>query len=465
MKKNLKFLILVLACIAVASVIVFVYFNINTSLYDMKFGQLSVLGDLIDDGSIPPDSLLFVGTYCMKDGSLVAGQCIFGGEQIRMCSNSNNVQITCSGAQNVFDDVYINDLKQKQSLSPITIQSLTRVTSSDGSVVESVIVPKDLFSFIVQNDGKNIQLEGGTFQYWLRLKSSSKDIPLLANGNVEINVNGKSEKISVSADGKTDGSGVVVLRLDTPSGTFLKKINDLVSAQGTQSMTVTVLDLNVVSDRNVFNLDNPLQIYSTSFIRDSNRSVIQNEKGENVIMSPKDDRLVIQSIFTIVDVYGHDTYNRSNTHYVTKFHPAPALNPIKIFRNGELIHAVDSIDGSTVPNFSWILDTEGKTFVINRESWETISSPIKAFDGLITRDASYRIEIGSEVITFTTPLTQNNYVISCYETLQVYNLVDYDKRIYKLDLQATDKKPKCELNLIQQGYQFLDYERLLGINI
>ena len=454
MKKNMKFLIFVL--VGIVASIIFVYFNIDTSLYDMKFGQLSVLGDLIDNGSIPPDSLLYVGMYCIKDGSLVAGQCMFGGEQVKMCLNSNNVQIACSDAQNVFDEVYINNLKQKQSLSPITIQSLTRVTGSDGSVVESVIVPKDLFSFIVINDGKNIQLEGGTFQYWLRLKSSGQDIPILANGNVEINVNGKSEKISVSADGKTDSSGVVVLRLDTPSGTFLKKINDLISSQGTQSITVTVLVLNVISDKSVFNLDNPLLIYSTSFTRDYNRILVQNEKGENVIMSPKDDRLVVQSIFRITETKdtGTPNYYGTITHYVTKFNPAPALNPIKIFRDGELIHAVDSIDGSTVPNFSYILRADGKNFVVSRQSWETVSSPINAFDGMITRDASYRIEIGSEVIIFNAPLTQNNFVISCYETSQLYYLSDYGKRIYNLDSQSTDKKLKCVLNLSQIGFTF-----------
>ena len=56
MKKNMKFLIFVL--VGIVASIIFVYFNIDTSLYDMKFGQLSVLGDLIDNGSIPPDSLL-----------------------------------------------------------------------------------------------------------------------------------------------------------------------------------------------------------------------------------------------------------------------------------------------------------------------------------------------------------------------------------------------------------------------
>ena len=82
---------------------------------------------------------------------------MIGGQLTTICLNRDNVQTACNTA-NIYDDKKLYELKQMISPDPITLQSVTRITDISGNIVENVVRPTELLSFITINDIKNIQL-------------------------------------------------------------------------------------------------------------------------------------------------------------------------------------------------------------------------------------------------------------------------------------------------------------------
>lgn len=349
------------------------------------------------------------------------------------CFDENDLEIICPDIllQQQIDslncteseEIQIIDGTPKCSLIQIVnIKSIIRVKDSSGTETEEIVDTGigELLSFTkTASDKTNRELQGGTYQYFMKIVFAEEKTNVDVDGKIEFvttDKNGRTvSEFNINGEGFTD-DGELILRINTSSGTFFKKISEIVKVHGNTKLEVIITELTVSADDRVFSLGSSETIYQVDFQRDQNKDIITNELGKNVIVWATDDKLTVSSSGTSNSVKKCIQYARYHgcIKYAIYTYKtlAPAMAGFDVFQDGKLIKSYDKIIGQLC------LKMYNPTSLGCR-----IGSPnsVTVFPiTLLQRDSDIRIVFdssggkgASKIIEFHTPTSQKNYSFNC----------------------------------------------------